>query len=227
MKKIKGILLDIDNTLYDYESCHEFAMDKCRQWLKNHFNINEDSFNSAFKESRKIINQRLIHTAASHNRLLYFQLTLEKLKINSLDYSLKLYNCYWDNFLTYINPFQGIEYIFQKYNGKICFVTDLTAQIQHRKIARLDLAKYTNYIVTSEESGCEKPSQTIFKLALEKLNLKAKEVCMIGDNFEKDILGAANLCIQSIWLNRTKTKTSILPENCIEIKDISCVNKYI
>ncbi len=227
MKKIKGILLDIDNTLYDYDLCHKFAIDKCRQWLNNHLNIDEDSFNSAFTESKKTINERLVDTAASHNRLLYFQLTLEKLKINSLNYSLSLYNCYWDNFLSNMNPFQGIEYIFNKYNGNICFVTDLTAHIQHRKIAKLDLAKYTNYIVTSEESGCEKPSQTIFKLALEKLNLDSSEVCMIGDNFEKDILGASKLCIQSLWLNRTKTKISTLPESCFEIKDISLVNKYI
>ena len=86
--------------------------------------------------------------------------------------------------------------------------------------------KYLNHLVTSEEAGCEKPGQNIFRLALEKLNLEANEVCMIGDNFDKDIIGASNVSIQSIWLNRTKT-TIILPENCIEIKDISSINKYI
>lgn len=226
MKNVKGILLDIDNTLYDYDSCHKFAIDKCRLWLENHLNIDEDSFNFAFKQSRKTINLRLKETAASHNRLLYFQLTLETLKINSLIYSLQLYDCYWDNFLSFMKPYQGIDYLFEKYKGGICFVTDLTAHIQHRKIAKLDLSKYPNHLVTSEESGCEKPNSKIFKLALSKLNLDASQCCMIGDNFKKDILGADNLNIKSIWLNQLN-EAFTLPKGCSEIHNFKDISKFI
>ena len=31
--------------------------------------------------------------------------------------------------------------------------------------------------------------------------MQKDEVCMIGDSFKKDILGASRLGIQSIWLN--------------------------
>lgn len=227
MRNINGILLDIDNTLYDYSVCHEYAMQKCTQWVYKNHGIDELTFTKSFNISRKTINMRLENTAASHNRLLYFQLTLEKLKITSFINTLELYNCYWDNFLDIITPFEGINYIFEKYIGKVCFVTDLTAHIQHRKIEKLNLAKYENFIVTSEEAGCEKPNKKIFKIALDKLNLDPNSVCVIGDNFEKDIIGAKNLNLQSIWLNRDKTNQHIIPNGCIEIKEINEIKRYI
>ena len=41
-------------------------------------------------------------------------------------------------------------------------------------------------------------------MALQKLNLNNYEVCMIGDNYEKDILGANDLNINTIWFNHKK-----------------------
>jgi putative hydrolase of the HAD superfamily len=52
-------------------------------------------------------------------------------------------------------------------------------------------------MLSSEEAGIEKPSPVIFGKALSKLNLKAEEVIMIGDNEEKDILGAEAMGIKS------------------------------
>jgi len=225
MKNFKGLLLDIDNTLYDYNSCHLYAMNKCNLWIYENHKVTQETFINAFNSSRKTINSRLKNTAASHNRLLYFQLTLEKLNLNPLFDSLELYNCYWDNFLSVMIPFEEIEYIFEKYKH-ICFVTDLTAHIQHRKLVRLGLSKYSNHIVSSEEAGCEKPNKEIFNLALEKLKLNKNEVCMIGDNFEKDILGASQNEIASIWLNIEKQNKTI-PQNCLEIYKFNELKNYL
>jgi len=60
--------------------------------------------------------------------------------------------------------------------------------------------------VTSEEAGKEKPHPYMFMLALQKLNLQTNDVCMIGDSFKKDIFGASNLNIKSIWLNSDEKK---------------------
>jgi putative hydrolase of the HAD superfamily len=45
-------------------------------------------------------------------------------------------------------------------------VTDLTAQIQFRKVVYFGLDHYFDYIITSEEAGHDKPHQAPFKLAL-------------------------------------------------------------
>ena len=59
-------------------------------------------------------------------------------------------------------------------------------------------------LVTSEEVGKEKPHPYMFMSALQKVDLKANEVCMIGDNFKKDIKGSASLGIESIWFNHER-----------------------
>ena len=99
-------------------------------------------------------------------------------------------------------------------------MTDLTSQIQFLKINKLKINKYVNYIVTSEESGCEKPNSNIFLKALNKIDLKPNEVCMIGDNYDKDIVGAQNLNIDSYWINKRKL---IIPNDS---KNTTMINSF-
>ena len=78
----------------------------------------------------------------------------------------------------------------------ICVVSDMTVNIQVRKLRKLGVSDYIKYLVTSEEVGEEKPSAKMFKTALKKLKLKPNEVIMIGDSESKDIKGAEALGIR-------------------------------
>jgi HAD superfamily hydrolase (TIGR01549 family) len=167
----------------------------------NEFNLSKDEINEAYEKARKQVHIELCETAASHNRLLYFQKMSEILNVNPMKYGLEIYTIYWDSFLEILKPFDEIYALLEKYKNRICLVTDLTAHIQYRKIKKLGLEKYCEKLVTSEEAGREKPHPYMFMLALHKLDLRADEVCMIGDSFKKDILGAVGLGIESIWFN--------------------------
>jgi putative hydrolase of the HAD superfamily len=68
-------------------------------------------------------------------------------------------------------------------------VTDLTAQIQFRKVVYFGLDQYFDYIVTSEEAGFDKPHEAPFQIALEKMRPKGDCIWMIGDNPVNDIRG--------------------------------------
>ena len=69
-------------------------------------------------------------------------------------------------------------------------ITDLTAQIQFRKMVYFGLDQYFNYIITSEEAGFDKPHEAPFRIALEKMQPKGDCIWMIGDNPINDIGGA-------------------------------------
>jgi putative hydrolase of the HAD superfamily len=215
--KYKGILLDIDNTLYGYDESHKVALNAVINFIKNEFSLSEIIIDDAYHKARKMVQIELGLTAASHNRILYFQKMLEILDINALKYSLMVYNLYWDNFLIAMKPFNNIYKFLEKYKDKICLVTDLTAHIQHRKIKELGLDKYISLMVTSEEAGREKPHPYMFMAALKKMNLNVDEVCMIGDSFSKDIVGATNLGIDSIWINLKKEKKEFDPSHVTEV----------
>jgi putative hydrolase of the HAD superfamily len=141
---------------------------------------------------------------ASHNRLLYFQKTLEYLGAKPIPVSLQMYELYWTTFLDKMQPYTGLRELIDGLKEKritIAVCTDLTAHIQHRKLKALGLSDDVSYLVTSEEAGMEKPHPEIFHLCLEKLKLPAEEICFIGDSYEKDIKGAAAAGMQTVWFH--------------------------
>ena len=200
--KFNGILLDIDNALYPYQPIHQKALSAVFTIFSKELSIDEDIIKREFKKARDGIHIELSGTASSHNRLLYFQRMFEQMKINPMKYGMYAYNIYWDIFLENLKPYDNVyDFLELVRDRKVCLLSDLTAHIQYRKIERLRLYDYTDLLVTSEEAGREKPHPYMFMLGLKKLGLKADEVCMVGDSFEKDITGAANLGIYSFWLN--------------------------
>ncbi len=195
---INGILIDIDNTLYDYAIAHQSAVQAVESFLREL--PHGDLVLSAIEPARAQIHESLQNTAASHNRLLYFQRAVEMTNVVPLSCAMALYNVYWNAFLEHMQLGVGVEEFLKTYRDKkLCFLTDLTALIQYRKLQHLGILEYVRMLVTSEEAGVEKPHHRIFELGLHKMELPAQEVCMIGDNYSKDIEGALALGITPYW----------------------------
>ena len=202
--KYKAILLDLDDTLYPYSQNHEIAIRESLGFLVKEFSISNQKAENIFLEARKQTAHQLPKTAASHNRLLYFQKMCEALNIKASLYALKLYNLYWDSFLANMKLSAGVKEFLSlclEKKVKIALVTDLTAHIQYRKIERLEIGQYIDFVTTSEEIGFDKPHQEMFLKTINKLGIESNLVCMVGDNYEKDIIGASSLGIDSYWLN--------------------------
>jgi HAD superfamily hydrolase (TIGR01549 family) len=198
---IKAILLDLDDTLYAYKPCHQAGYEACMILASEKYNISNSDFEAAWKVGRDIVHQDLHGQGASHSRLLYAQKASEILfsKTNP-QFALEIEETYWLTFLNNMAFKPGVEDFLQvaKDKGiKMCIVTDLTAQIQMQKWIKLDLGKYIDFLVSSEEAGIEKPGKYMFELAMKKLGVKAEECIMIGDSEEKDIKGAEALGIKA------------------------------
>ncbi len=200
--RFNGILLDLDNTLYDYDSAHGNAMSSVMNRLQDLTGKDANFLTGHFKIARAHVNRTLASTAASHNRLLYFQLLCERIGLNSLSHSLGLYNWYWDSFLDGMVLEPGVIEFLEATKGKVCLVTDLTAHIQYRKVERLKLDRWIHYVVTSEEVGRDKPDAAMFESGMQKLGSQPRSSCMIGDSLAKDIEGARALGIEAYWFNR-------------------------
>ena len=189
-----AVLFDTDNTLYEYQPCHEAGLSAVLNKSSNLFNIDNNSFKKSLEKVKKSIKSRLGPTASSHSRLLYFQGVLEDLGLGSqVLTALDLEQTYWREFLNSALLFDGVIDLLDdlKYlNIPTAVVTDLTAQIQFRKIFYFKLHNHFNYIVSSEEAGFDKPNPKPFLLALKKIKPKGKNIWMIGDNLEADIVGS-------------------------------------
>jgi len=80
-------------------------------------------------------------------------------------------------------------------------VTNNVKAEQTIKLGRCGLAPYVDALVTSEETGIQKPDPRIFEVALEQLGLEAHETAMVGDVWRTDIAGAQAAGLRPVWFN--------------------------
>lgn len=189
-----AILFDTDNTLYAYDPAHAAAQRAVREKVVGTFSIEPEVFDKAFSEARRQVKTRLQHTASSHSRLLYLQRMLEIMGLGSqVLWALDFEQTYWRTFLSNAVLFDDVKELLDDVRLlgiPTAIVTDLTAQIQFRKVVYFGLDHYFDYIVTSEEAGFDKPHAAPFQIALEKMAPKGECVWMVGDNPVNDIRGA-------------------------------------
>lgn len=203
--QLNSVLFDLDNTLYNYDSCNQVGLKSIFDNLSKVISIAEDDFFELYDSSRIEVKLHIPYQASSHSRLLYIKILLEKIS-TPVDPRLiiSLEENYWSAFLEEMDLFEGVadclEYL-QAKKIKIGLVTDLNLRIQLKKLIKLDIHKYFNKIITSEEVGIEKPSPKIFNYALNSLKTTASETCMVGDSLDRDIKGAAKLGIYTIFKN--------------------------
>ena len=188
-----AIMFDTDNTLYAYDPAHAAAQMALREKVVGTFSIAPEEFDKAFREARQQVKVALKNTASSHSRLLYLQRMLEIMGLGSqVLHALDFEQTYWRAFLINAVLFDGVRELLDDVRLlgiPTAIVTDLTAQIQFRKVVYFGLDHYFDYIVTSEEAGFDKPHVAPFLLALQKLRPKGDCIWMIGDNPVNDIQG--------------------------------------
>jgi len=207
-----GILLDLDDTLYDYTHTHRYALEESFKL----FGIDIALYDKYSIETHINLNG----SAASHNKYITFKKIMTYLgRNNELN---RLNETYWQIFFENMILHEGVkEFIIfcKQHKMKICLITDFICEYQIKKLEKLRIYDLIDLVITSEEVGSEKPDSKIFLYALHKLNLSTRDVCMIGDSYHKDIVGATNLGIYTFHFNREKIN--------IVKKDGSVFNSFI
>ena len=70
----------------------------------------------------------------------------------------------------------------------------------------MDLDQFFEFSIYSSEVPYRKPHPSIFKLAIDRLNLRPDEILFVGDSLDTDVAGAQGVGIQTVWLTRNKLK---------------------
>lgn len=199
----KAVFLDFDNTCYKYEPCHNEVHKVMHLALEELLGPVPD-FEVRYKDAQEKVKTRIPSHGSSHSRVLYFQAMLEDLNQTlAISHAQKLERLYWESFMKKMSPIPGLVTFLklcQVNKQTVVIISDLTTSIQLEKINALGIGSYIDYVVTSEEAGVEKPAPAPFLLGLQKSKCMAEEVIMIGDNLERDILGAQKLGIETIQI---------------------------
>lgn len=184
------IAMDLDDTMYGYESCHRVAQSAAEQAISDKYSLDGATVRELMSQARLDTKSRLGSLASSHSRLLYFKLTLEKLGLaNHLDFALQLEASYWGNFLRAMSRATGLTEMLELCRQEaipIFVMTDLTTQIQIKKLSRLDVLDYISGLVSSEEVGSDKPQGDFFEYGRQNLGLPEGIGWVVGDDLAKD-----------------------------------------
>lgn len=101
-----------------------------------------------------------------------------------------------------------LEYLKPKYD--LVILTNYFTHTQARRLETLDMLKYFSYVLGGEEYI--KPHPKAYLNAIKPYSIE--ECLMVGDNYQKDYLGAKNIGLDAILISSDKTDA----EN--QIKDL-------
>lgn len=214
MKKYDLILIDADDTLFDYHKGEEIAFEQsCK-----HFGINYNKefhltlyqkINSAIWkefEEKKVTVEDL---KSERFRRLFVELNVE---IEPREFSDFYLECLGqsDHLLECAEELS--KYLFENY--KLVMITNGLSKVQRSRIGKSSIAKYYEKLVISEEIGHPKPEPEIFDKCMEVAEHFDKSTTLIiGDNLGSDIKGGINYGIDTCWVNLKgkKNENGIVP----------------
>jgi putative hydrolase of the HAD superfamily len=209
-----AVVFDFDNTMYPYDPAHSAAMAAVAAKAEVQISVSRDDFLSAFDEARARTKATLGKTAAAHSRLLYFHKTFEVLGLKSQVFNaLDFEQAYWRTFLAHQHLYEGARELVEDLRAvgvPTAITTDLTSQIQFRKLVYTGLDRLFDHVVTSEEAGHDKPHPEMFSATMRKFGMTDGVVWMIGDDVPKDMEGA-KATISAVTLLRCDAVPRIRP----------------
>jgi putative hydrolase of the HAD superfamily len=230
MKEYRNLFIDLDDTLYDFSAASREAFKETYEQL--HYERYFDSFEHYMEiytpynlEMWKLYGEGKI-TKEELNRRRY-SYPLEAVGVNDQKLAAEFCREALGRIPTKGNLVSGatelLEYLRPKY--RMYILSNGFVELQSRKMATAGIKRYFDDIILSEEIGVNKPRPELFEYALKKAGAKLEESIMIGDMFDTDIVGAANIGMDQIFFNpKQMTGTSFKPtyevRQLLEIKEI-------
>lgn len=205
-KRYTHIFFDLDNTLWDFTSNSQRAMeitfnqlcrDKTDCEFVDFFEVYQENNHklwAAYRQKelkkRELVRQR-------------FQLTFDALHINGVD-AMEMNSLYLAEMPKQTGLIEGtlelLDYL--KVKGyKLYIITNGFIEVQHKKLQNSGLVTYFEKVFISEELKCPKPGRAIFEHAIKSANAKKANSLMVGDDWSGDVTGAINFGIDVVYFN--------------------------
>ena len=197
---IKAILIDIDNTLLDFDASAHAAIkegfeDRGLEFCDNVIDVFHKINNSLWKrlELGELSKQGLFDVR--------WNMIFDALGIKADGVEFETY------FRAYLFssaiPMDGAMDILCYLAGKypVFAASNGTHLQQINRLTNADMLKHIKEVFTSQALGVQKPEKEFFDKCLCQMDCKPCEVMMIGDSLSADIKGAKEAGLMTLWFN--------------------------
>lgn len=196
---VKCITFDLDDTLWDCESVLMRAETVLYQWLAEHYPRVISQYSQADLTAHR---KRYI----SHYPDLHHDMTLLRKQwlahiLGEAEYGSEGVEAGFRVFWLARNEvalFEGVLQVLKALHGvyRMGAVTNGNADVHH-----IGIGQYFDFVVTAAEAGAPKPDARIFHLALAKAGARAQDTVHVGDDPERDVIGAGAVGMRTVWIN--------------------------
>ncbi len=222
--KIKSVIFDLDDTLYNRSVS---AYKAYKVFFRDFDLFDEGSFEyETLLQDMLLVESRGLGRADVRINEIYrkydFGISLEEFRTRFLDW--------WTNeSYKYIEveeeDYRTLTDLREKY--KLAILTNGIKTLQYNKIKKADFASYFDEIVVSTafEPEIRKPDPEIYKITAERLNCRCEECIFIGDNFGTDLLGAYRANMVPVLMH--KYFESVCDFDVYQISDLNQIEDII
>ena len=198
---IKNLLIDLDDTIFDFHLAEKIALSK----TLSGFGI-EPSFDvvTAYSEINASLWRQLEAGTVTREQVLVgrFKILFSKLQI--LADAKEARRSYEKNLSKGHYFIDGAEQLLKKLYGskRLYLASNGTASVQRPRIDSSGIEKYFDGIFISEEVGFNKPDERFFEAIFNTIpEFKKEETLILGDSLTSDIKGGKNAGIKTCLFN--------------------------
>ncbi len=194
------VCFDIDGTLCDYGIDPQVALTRVCESLGVEATLDPEDYYELYKA---VAVERPGDTYRAISDEAYRRL-LEMHGYSDARLAERVGEAYRDVRLSSLSLYPETLEVLESLNGRysLGIISNGPSEIQRAKLRKFRLARYFDSIIISGEVGVEKPSETIFALALGEAQAKAERSAHVGDSLRHDVKGALGAGLTSFWVNR-------------------------
>jgi len=212
---IKAILLDVDNTLLDFNKCACAAMyDAAREFS---LPLPEDAF-AAFRRINDGLWRQVEQQTLTTEELYRIRWALIFRELG-IDFDGPTFEERFYHYLTTAaEKVDGADELMAYLKDKyiLCIASNAPYRQQVQRMEKAGYLPYLHHLFISEEIGAAKPAPRFFEACLAALApLRPEEVLMIGDSLTADIAGAKACGIRTCWYRHGSGKDGSMADYCV------------
>jgi len=202
------VLFDLDDTLHDDTYAYTNAAEEVARELAAEHGIDALALKAAYIAEAEGFWHRLspldLQVKLANLRASMWQSALESVGVDDAELahrSAERYNAYRVKYFTLFPGAIDVLRSLRERGMKLGIVTNGLSETHREKIALLQISEYFDAIFLSDEVGMVKPDPLLFAHACRTLGGAPAHAAMVGDRYDRDVRGAMEAGLYTIWLN--------------------------